>query len=235
MRIKHVSVLFCLCIALMGCGSSKQSSSSVQSKNELRKELKTSAIKQARKEAKTYKQEGFKTFIGGLPLDKQIESAWMKTAATDELGLPAYIVANARVIGGNVSSAKMQANHLAKIELAGLMSSNISSLIESSLSNKELTSEEAVAINKAVQASKELIIADLGRVTKEIEIYKDLNNKNVEVLVCLSYSAKAAAEVAIKSIHKNLEKEAENLHDKLDSLIGIKEIISSNNTNLQKD
>lgn len=235
MKTNHASILFCLLIILMGCGSSKSSKQSTNTKDDLRKELKQSAIKQARKEAKTYKKEGFKTFIGGVPLDKQIENAWMKSVATDEAGLANYLVANARVIGGNVSAAKMQATHQAKVELAGLMSSNISSLIENSVSNKELSNEEAVAINKAVQASKELIIADLGRVTKEIEIYKDLNNKNVEVLVCLSYSSKSAAEIAVKSIHKNLEKEAEILHDKLDSLIGIKQIISTNNTNLQKE
>ena len=235
MKTKHVFILFSLCIFFVGCGSSKQSGSSTQPKSELRKELKQTAIKQARKEAKTYKKEGFKTFLGGIPLDKQIENAWMKSVATDETGLPAYLVANSRVIGGNVSSAKMQANHQAKVELAGLMSSNISSLIESSVSNNELTSEEAVAINKAVQASKELIIADLGRVTKEIEIYRDLNNKNVEVMVCLSYSSKAATDVAMKSIHRNLEKEAKHLHDKLDSLTGIKQIILTNNTNLQQE
>lgn len=228
-------ILFSLCIFFVGCGSSKQSSSSTQPNSELRKELKQTAIKQARKEAKTYKKEGFKTFLGGIPLDKQIENAWMKSVATDETGLPAYLVANSRVIGGNVSSAKMQANHQAKVELAGLMSSNISSLIESSVSNNELTSEEAVAINKAVQASKELIIADLGRVVKEIEIYRDLSNKNVEVMVCLSYSSQAATDVAMKSIHRNLEKEAKHLHDKLDSLTGIKQIISTNNTNLQQE
>lgn len=127
----------------------------------------------------------------------------------------------------------MQATHQAKVELAGLMSSSISSLIESSVSNKELTSEEAIAINKAVQASKELVLADLGHVMKEIEIYKDLHNKKVEVMVCLSYSSKTAAEIAIKSIHDKLEKDAENLHDKLDSLLGVKQVISTNNTNLQ--
>ncbi|WP_293666660.1 hypothetical protein [uncultured Parabacteroides sp.] len=235
MKTKHVSIFFCLCILLMGCGSSKKQGNSIPSNGELRKELKQSAVKQARKEAKLYKKEGFKTFIGGMPLDKQIESAWTKSVASNESGLPEYIVVNARVIGGNASSAKMQATHQAKVELAGLMSSNISSLIENSVSNNELSNEEAIAINKAVQASKELIIADLGRVTKEIEIYRDLNNKNVEVMVCLSYSSKAAADIAVQNIHKNLEQEAENLHDKLDSLIGIKQIISTNNTNLQKE
>lgn len=233
MKTKHLFIILVSCILFVGCSSSKQQSNSVQSKSELRKDLQQKAVKQARKEAKLYKREGFKTFIGGMPLERQIESAWMKSVATDESGLPAYYVTNARVIGGNVSSAKMQATHQAKVELAGLMSSSISSLIESSVTNKELTSEEAIAINKAVQASKELVLADLGHVMKEIEIYKDLHNKKVEVMVCLSYSSKTAAEIAIKSIHDKLEKDAENLHDKLDSLLGVKQVISTNNTNLQ--
>lgn len=235
MKTKQVSILFSLCILLMACGSSKQQPTPVQSKNELRKELKQSAIKQARKEAKSYTKQGFRTFIGGVPLDKQIEGAWLKSVTTNESGFPEYLVANARVIGGNASAAKMQATHQAKVELAGLMSSNISSLIESSVASEELTREEAIAINKAVQASKELIIADLGRVMKEIEIYRDLNNRSVEVLVCLSYSSRAAADIAIKSIHKNLEQEAESLHDKLDNLTGIKQIVAKNNSNLQKE
>ena len=94
MRTKYVFILFSLCTFFMGCGSSKQPSNPTQPKSELRKELKQTAIKQARKEAKTYKKEGFKTFIGGIPLEKQIENAWMKSVTTDESGLPAYLVAN---------------------------------------------------------------------------------------------------------------------------------------------
>ena len=53
MRTKYVFILFSLCTFFMGCGSSKQPSNPTQPKSELRKELKQTAIKQARKEAKT--------------------------------------------------------------------------------------------------------------------------------------------------------------------------------------
>lgn len=53
----------------------------------LNNELKKKALKDARKEAKKLTKEGFKTPIGKLPLDKQIENAWQKQAemTPDEL------------------------------------------------------------------------------------------------------------------------------------------------------
>ncbi|GHT32013.1 hypothetical protein AGMMS49574_14770 [Bacteroidia bacterium] len=198
----------------------------------LKKDLKKKAIKQARKEAKTYKKGGYKTFIGGLPLDKQIEGAWIKSVELDGTGAPEYVVAQARVIGGNASAAKMQAMHQSKVELAGLISSNIAALIESSTANNELSQQEAASINNALQASKEFIAADLGRVFNEIEIYKELPNKNVEVLVCLSYNTRQALDIAQKSIKQKMEDKTDALHQKLDKLLKLDTFEKQTNTNL---
>lgn len=182
-----------------------------------------------------YQKEGFKTFIGGIPLARQLENAWLKTNYADEAGIKEYIVTNARVIGGNASAAKMQALHLAKVEMAGLISSNIASLIESSTANNELSQQEAVSVNNALQASKELITADLGRVLNEVEIYRELPNKNVEVMVCLSYSSQQALDIARKNMAAKMEDKTEALHQKLDKLMGLDKFASQSNTNLRID
>ena len=49
----------------------------------LNKDLKKKALKEARKEAKRLTKEGFRTPVGKLPLDKQIEDAWQKQAELD--------------------------------------------------------------------------------------------------------------------------------------------------------
>lgn len=236
MNTKNLPVIMFMCMLLMACSTTKKVENKYADhstkKEYLKKELQKSAIKQASKEAKQYKKEGFRTFIGGIPLDKQIEGAWLKSVETDTSGFAEYVVANARVIGGNVSAAKMQATHQAKVEVAGLISSNVASLIENSVANKELSLTEATAVNKALQASKELIVADLGRVIKEIEIYRDLNN-SVEVLVCLSYNSRLAAENAVKNIKQNLEQGTEQLHEKLDKMIGFNQFESTPNTNMK--
>ena len=58
----------------------------------LNKDLKKKALKEARKEAKRLTKEGFRTPVGKLPLDKQIEDAWQKQAELDMEGNPTYDV-----------------------------------------------------------------------------------------------------------------------------------------------
>jgi hypothetical protein len=239
MRTKNLVIVLMAGILLVSCGTSKKSAQPVNEnlaqRSELKKDLSKRAVKQAQKEAKTYQKDGFKTFIGGLPLEKQIENAWIRSIETDGTGVPAFIVAQSRIIGGNTSAAKMQALHQAKVELAGLISSNIAALIESSTANNELSQQEAVSLNKALQASKEFIAADLGRVFNEVEIYRELPNKNIEVLVCLSYSSKLALEAAQKTIVQKMEDKTDALHQKLDKMLKLDKFEPETNTNLKFD
>ncbi|MDH6341586.1 hypothetical protein M2480_000957 [Parabacteroides sp. PFB2-12] len=240
MRTTHFLILGMIIMLVTSCGSSKQSSSqelnnSLSRKEVLRKEAQRKAIKQARKDAKTYENEGFKTFIGGLPLEKQIENAWLKAIDIDNAGYPEYIVANARVIGGNTTAAKAQAMHMAKVELASLISSNIAVLIEGSTANNELSQEEAVSLNEVLQASKELITGELGRVLKELEVYRELPNKNCEVMICLSYSTQLALEAAKQSMVRKMGEGTESLHKKLDKMLDLDKFDPNLNTNLIMD
>lgn len=234
MKKNYVSLVLMAAIALTSCDTFKKTSSTSNGgpapvSSISRKEV----LKQAKKDAKKYRKEGFRTFIGGLPLERQIEGAWLKTIEVDDRGLNEYIVANARVIGGNTSGAKMQALHQAKVEMAGLISTSVAALIESSTANSELSQQEAVSLNKALQASKELITADFGRVSVEIEIYRELSNRNVEVITCLAYSSRQAFEIAKKNMVQKMEDGTEALHKKLDSLMGLDKFAPQTNTNLK--
>ena len=111
----------------------------------LNNELKKKALKDARKEAKKLTKEGFKTPIGKLPLDKQIENAWQKQAEMTPDGTPFWYVASSRAIGGNQSSAVLQATNAAKIELAGQIQTKVSQLIEAKVANDDMGQEEAAS------------------------------------------------------------------------------------------
>ncbi|MDR1357726.1 MAG: hypothetical protein LBJ58_08670 [Tannerellaceae bacterium] len=234
MKLTYLFLISAAALLLASCGAGRNAAT--QAGPTPSRFSQKQVLKQARKEAKTYQKDGFKTFIGGLPLARQLENAWLKTIYTDETGNREYIVTTSRVIGGNVSAARMQALHQSKVEMAGLISSNIASLIESSLANNELSQQESVSINNALQASKELITADLGRVSGEIEIYRDLPNRNVEVMICLSYSSRQALDAAKKNMTAKLEERTGVLQEKLDRLIGLDRFDGSgSNTNLQLD
>ncbi|WP_298110193.1 hypothetical protein [uncultured Bacteroides sp.] len=189
-------------------------------KNEkvLDKELQKKAIKAARKEAKKLAKEGFKTPVGKLPLDKQLETAWEKQAELDMDGNPYWYIASSRAIGGNQSAAALQATNAAKIDLAGQIQTKVSQLIEAKVANDDMGQEEAASLSSVVAASKSVISATLGRTIPLVEVYRTLENKNVEVMVTLGYSMQAANQAAISAIRKELAGKSEELAKELDKL-----------------
>jgi len=185
-----------------------------------KKELNEKATKAARKEAKKLSKEGWKTAPGALPIEKQLDKSYMMQYQYDSEGFPQYIMAEAMSIGGNYDAAKMQALELAKQNLAGQIQTEITALVENTVANEQLSSEQAESITKSVMASKNLISQSIGRVIPVTEVYRTLQNKNKEVLLRIAYNSDMAMKAAKKAIKKDLEQRGENLHDKLDEILG---------------
>lgn len=184
----------------------------------LDKDLKKKALKEARKEAKRLQKEGFKTPVGKLPLDKQLETAWEKQAELDMEGNPYWYVASSRIIGGNQSAAFLQATNAAKIDIAGQIQTKVTQLIEEKTANDDMGQEEAASLKSMVATSKSIISGTLGRVVPLVEVYRTLENKNVEVMVTLGCTAQMANEVAVKAMRKELARKSEELAKELDKL-----------------
>jgi hypothetical protein len=182
------------------------------------KEMKRKAYKQARKEARRFKRQGWYVAPGALPMDKQIEQSWERQYLLDEDGYPLYIVATGNSVAETQSAAKLQATELAKLELAGLVQTNVAALIENSIANNQLNNEEAASVTKTVAASKNIIAQEIGRVIFLFEIFRKID-KNVEASVRVGYNNELAKEAAKKAIRKQLEDQTEILHEKLDKLL----------------
>ena len=69
-------------------------------------------------------------------------------------------------------------------------------------------------------ASKNLISQSIGRTITVMEVYRTLRNKNKEVLVRIAYNSDMAKKAAMKAIKKDLEAKGNELHSKLDELLG---------------
>jgi hypothetical protein len=204
-------------------------------KKSLQKEIKRDAPRRARREARRLTKEKYQIPAGALPLDKQLEAAWLKQYE-EENGFPKYIVANATAVGNNYNAAKNQAVNLAKVELAGLIASQIASLAENSVANQDLSKQEAASVVKTVEASKNIIAQELGRVLNILEVYRTLPNQNVEVQVRLAYSTEMAADVTRKKIIKKLEDETKIAHEKLDKLMNMPDVKSfKKNSNVEEN
>ncbi len=183
-------------------------------------ELKAKASKEARKEAKKLAKQGWMVTPGALPLEKQLDRAYMMQYEYDESLYPKYIMSEAMSIGENYDAGKMQALELAKQNLAGQIQTEITALVENTVANEQLVAEEAASVVKTVSASKNLISQSLGRVVPVMECYRTKSDRNKEVLVRLAYNHKMAMEQAKQVVREELEKKGENLHEQLDKIMG---------------
>lgn len=183
-------------------------------------ELNEKASKAARKEAKKLKKEGWQTAPGALPLEKQLDKSYMMQYEYEEDAFPKYLMGEAMSVGGNYDAAKMQALELAKQNLAGQIQTEITALIENTVANEQMDQGDAASVTRSVMASKNLISQSIGRTITVMEVYRTMKNNNKEVLVRIAYNSKMAKAAAKKAVKEDLEKRGENLHGKLDELLG---------------
>lgn len=186
-----------------------------------KKQLDAKASKTARNEAKRLKKEGWKPAPGALPIEKQLDNSFLKQQEEDELGYPKFLMGEAMSIGENYDAAKMQALELSKQNLAGQIQTEVTALIENTVANKQLAKEEAVSITKSVIASKNLISQKIGKTIVVTELYRELSNKNKEVLVRVAYNMQMAKEAARQAIREDLEQKGLDLHQQLDKALGL--------------
>ena len=189
------------------------------SAKESEKNLKKKSMKLARKDAKKKTKEGFFVPPGALPMEKQLEKAFIKQNMEDDQGYPKYIVASGNSVAGTQTAAKIQAIETAKLTLAGLVSTNVAALIENNIANEQLTREEATTVTKLVAASKSIIAQELGRVIPLSEMYKNIGRNNIQCDAIIAYDSKTAMDLGKKVIRKQLSEEADALQDKLGNVL----------------
>lgn len=183
-------------------------------------ELGEKATKTARKAAKRLAKEGWTTTPGALPLEKQLDKSYLMQMEYDENMFPKYLMGEAMSIGENYDAARLQAMELAKQSLAGQIQTEVTALIENTVSNKQLAAEEAASVTQIISAAKNLISQSIGRVLTVVEMYRVLGNKNKEVSLRIAYNAEMAKQAAKKAVRQELEKKGDDLHKKLDELLG---------------
>jgi hypothetical protein len=190
-----------------------------KSEKKAKKELQKKSMKMAKKEAKKLRRQGYHVAPGALPIDKQLERAFIKQYMEDEQGYPLYIIATGNSVAGTQTAARIQATETAKLTLAGTLSTEIASLIQNDIANSQITREEAATVTKTVAASKNIIAQELGRVIPLSELYRNVNKDNVECDIIIAYNSEEAKNIAKKVIKEELEKKSEELQNKIDSLL----------------
>lgn len=188
-----------------------------------RTQLDQRASRSARREARKLEKEGWRVAPGQLPLDKQLDRSYAMYYEFEDNGFPKYIIGDAVSPGATYDAAKMQALELAKVNLAGLIQSEVTALVENTVANEQISSEAASAIVRTVQTSKDLIVQKIGRTITVVECYKTLPNKTVQVRVSLAYNVLMALEEAKAVVKAQLEEHGEDMQEQLEAILVPKE------------
>jgi hypothetical protein len=185
----------------------------------VKEEFSKKALKDARKEAKKLKKDGWEVSPGSLPLERQLERSYAIILEIDEDMNPVYIVGEGLSVGENYDAAKMQAMELARQQIAGKIGSETTALIDNLVGNKQLGAEEAATVTTLLSEGKTIISQKLGRVVPVVECYRTLKNKNKQVMVRLATKESAIREVMKGYIREEMEKKGAKMSDQLDELL----------------
>ena len=218
-------VAMSLIIAFGSCYAAKSEQTQIRKerqeiRNLAKKELNAKVDRTTKREAKKLKREGWKVKPGALPLEKQLEKAYLMQYEYDENLYPKYIMGDASSVGENYDAAKTAALSLAITNIAGQIQTEVTALVENTVANKQLSADDAVSITETVMASKNLISQSIGRTIFVVEVYRINSKKNNEVLVRLAYNGDMAREATKKVIRDELEKKGKNLQEQLDQVLG---------------
>ena len=159
--------------------------------------------KAVKKDVKKYEKEGWKVKPGtptiAMQLTKSYQMAWERTAdGTDQ-----WLMGEGSSIGAFYDAARTQAMTVAQGEIARKIKTEMTAQIEQDLANEQFSQQEAESIARTVVTSMgKSVDQSIGRPSSLIEMYRDLPNGNVEVLVRLAVSSAKLDDLAKQGIEK---------------------------------
>jgi hypothetical protein len=177
--------------------------------------------KAVKKDVKRYEKEGWKVKPGSpsiaMQLTKSYQMAWEKTAE----GTDQWIMGECSSVGTIYDAARTQAITVAQGEIGRKLRTDLTAQVEQDLANEQLGGGEAESIAQTIVNSMgKSVDQSIGRPSSLIEMYRDLPNGNVEVLMRLAISSAkldALAKEAVDKARKEyLQKRVKEVKDKME-------------------
>lgn len=178
-----------------------------------RKMLNQKPTKDAKKQAKELKKEGWLVPAGELSIEQQLTKSQLmgEELMADENGAPTkrFIMQTGLQTSGSFNAGYAAARTAAMTELAGLLKTEIVSAFQQKLDNAQNSSIDATTVDKFNQRTKGIIDQALTNSITCLKIYRRLPNNNFEVQVRLAFDKKELAARLKRNMQKELEKEGD--------------------------
>lgn len=198
--MKKLLLFSLLTLLSVGYGVAKEKSVSDVAK----KELKANTSKDSRKSAKAMAKDGWLVMPGRVTLEKQIERSKIAEVSVDENGDNIYLIGTHKAIGGNYSAAKNIASVRAKGELASQLKSHIKRTIMDKNSNKQVSRDDIQLLDETISAMLESVDVDMMGMNNLLEIYREVEDGNCEVMITLGVKAQQLVQNSISQIGQEL-------------------------------
>lgn len=178
------------------------------------KMLNAKPTKQAKKQAKELKAEGWTVPAGDIDIAQQVTRSQLYSAelTIDESGnvTKRYIMQTAQQTAGTYNSGYAAARAAAQTELVTAM--------QQKLDNSQSNALTATTIDKFNQRSRMIVDQTLTNAIPVLAIYRRLPNNNFEVQVRIAFDKKELIARIKRNMEQELEKEGDKLYDIVDTV-----------------
>lgn len=218
--MKKIMLLAAVAVALSTVFSTAYADkSSVKRQREEIKEqhklLNDKSSKDAKKEAKRYEKEGWKTLPGGLTLEKQLDRSMMMATQYDDEGFEKYYLGTGTGVGGTLDGAKMQAEALARQGIATQMETRVAAMIDGYIANHP-DEDNPVTTGKVTNAIKQFANQTITRLIPVVTVYRDnTKGKGKEVMVTVACNAASVQKRLNATVVQKLEQSGDSLSAEL--------------------
>ena len=182
------------------------------------KMLNAKPTKQAKKQAKEFKAEGWTVPAGDVDIAQQVTRNQLYSAelTTDESGnvTKRYIMQTAQQTAGTYNSGYAAA----QTELAAMLKTELVTAMQQKLDNSQSNALTATTIDKFNQRSRMIVDQTLTNAIPVLAIYRRLPNNNFEVQVRIAFDKKELIARIKRNMEQELEKEGDKLYDIVDTV-----------------
>lgn len=186
------------------------------------KMLNAKPTKQAKKQAKELKAEGWTVPAGDIDIAQQVTRSQLYSAelTIDESGnvTKRYIMQTAQQTAGTYNSGYAAARAAAQTELAAMLKTELVTAMQQKLDNSQSNALTATTIDKFNQRSRMIVDQTLTNAIPVLAIYRRLPNNNFEVQVRIAFDKKELIARIKRNMQQELEKEGDKLYDIVDAV-----------------
>jgi hypothetical protein len=219
--MKKIAIGF-LTLALLVCAPALSFAQASAAKKEVSKDKKfrfNRLSRDVKKESKKYEKEGYRPFVGQMPINQQLDKSYRMQTEADDNGLPKWIIATGSSVGSTQGAADMQAMQLGQDRLVGLMETNFRSVVENTVSNNQISSTESISVTKSIEVSANRVSKKLGTIVPVVKIYRMTGKDQYEVQVQLAYSYELAYKLMQAELRLEFEKESDDVRKKYEQFL----------------